>query len=213
MSAQLNIFTKSKEVEDQLSLLNTPIEILIETLKKGQAARNTATKYDPPNTAGNNAHSGTVRALREFLIPLGWIKNQIRNVSLTSNPQNSVSIVVYSGDINVGIDDNGATPSTRNRKGKQAQLYTQKNFDIFDTFYEYDIEKPEYETWVLLYYYDSKNAQIRAELSLPINMSNRGYIDGWSKRIILGPILLNKTTPPDFDNSQDFDIPIKRRKK
>ena len=44
-------------------------------------------------------------------------------------------------------------------------------------------------TWLLLY--NVADEQVRAELSLPNGMSERGFVGSWIERIILPPIELN----------------------
>jgi hypothetical protein len=225
MLTQSRVFVEYYDVKDQLSALNLTSDLLTEPVKRGQAARNNATENDPSNAAGTMAFFATVRASRELLIPLGWEKREIRNLSLISNPKTSVSIVVATGDNNVGIKE--AIPKTKNPKGKQAELYISTNRDIFsddifsnDDFTEQNIDTSEFQTWVLMYYLDVKENQIRLELSLPTDQNIRGQINSWKERVILEPILLDGIPPLnfnslslDFNNLQDFDIPVKRRHK
>ncbi|MFI3158236.1 MAG: hypothetical protein QX199_18995 [Methylococcaceae bacterium] len=225
MLAQSRVFIEYHDVKDQLSALNLTSDLLTEPVKKGQAARNNATENDPSNAAGTMAFFATVRASRELLIPLGWEKREIRNLSLISNPKTSVSIVVATGDNNVGIKE--VIPKTKNPKGKQAELYISTNCDIFsddifsnDDFTDQSIDTSEFQTWVLMYYLDVKENQIRLELSLPTDQNIRGQINSWKERVILDPILLDGIPPlnfnspsPDFNNLQDFDVPVKRRQK
>ena len=156
------VIVKQDEVKEQLSLLNVTKDQLTDVVKKGHAARSNATENDPPGAAGTMAFFAIVRALRESLIPIGWEKKTIGNLSLTCNPVTSISIVVSSGDKNVGIDDqNSVDPKTKNPKGKQTEDYILGNLDLIETFAEKTNKAHQFQTWVLLYFYDQRNSQIR----------------------------------------------------
>lgn len=213
---QLIIFPN--DVEKILALLGLTKDDLIEAIKRGYAARNNATKNDPPGTAGINAYSAIVREIGDSLLPKGWERVINHNLVLTINAETKTAIAVSSGNYNVGIED--AIPRTKNPKGKQYQNITSDNRDIFDV--EKKIQKnifPDFQILILLYFYDYKKGEMRLELSSPIDMDINGYVNGWHKRIIFSPILFDlepdpKRKQPDSfsDNSQDFDIPVIRRK-
>lgn len=223
---QHKIIQLENEVQGSLSKLNLNVNVLVEIIQKEHLARTNATLNHPISAPESMAYFETVRSLRDFLYPLGWERKEIRNLSITYNPKNAVSIIVFSGNKNTGTEK---TPKSRNPKGSQAQLYiNQNNIDITgqprSNIYEFT-------TWVLMYFYE-KNYQIRSELSLPISMTPREsendnskqYINGWGERIILPPIWLTEKplyssqnqTSLEFDSSEhenSIDMPIKRRKK
>ena len=222
MNAQSKVFIQPFEVIDQLSALGLTTEILTEVIKRGYAdrANATATENDPPNAAGSMEWFGTVRSLREFLFPLGWEKRIIHNSPLTSNRETSISIVVYSGNQNVGTE---VIPKTKNPKGKQLESYIRENnndFDIFEMFGNFkdkSVKPAKCQTWVLLYYPDIEKSEIRSEFSLPSSIDNRGYINDWKERIVLDPIPLDNSPIAqnkliDINNLPDIDIPIERKK-
>jgi hypothetical protein len=223
MNAQSKIFIQPYEVDSQLSAIGLTTEILTEAVKRGYANKANATENDPPNAAGSMAWFATVRSLREFLISLGcWERRIIHNSSLTSNTENFISIVVYSGDKNVGVYQK-ITPKTKNKLGKQAESYIRKNIDNFDMvknfgdFKGQSTETAQCQTWVLMYYHDIEKAEIRSELSLPISMDTYGRINDWEIRIILDSIPLDNTpiTPnksTDINNLPDIDIQVERKK-
>lgn len=216
LSVSRVIHKKDEVVNEQLSLLNVTEALLIEIVKKGHAARTNATENDPPGAAGTMAFFATVRALRELLIPIGWIRKTIGNLSLTCNPETSISLVVSSGDKNVGIEgQNSVDPKTKNPKGKKTEDYILGNLDLFETFAEEKNKTHTFQTWVLLYFYDERNSQIRLELSLPIDMDRHGYVNSWRQRIILPPVLLDNPSPesPNPNNLPDIVIPVERRQK
>lgn len=216
MLSLAKVIVKQDEVKEQLSLLNVTEEILIEVVKKGQASRANATENDPPGAAETMAFFSIVRALRESLIPIGWEKRTIGNLSLTCKPETSIAIVVSSGDKNVGLESqNSLDPKTKNPKGKQTENYILSNLDLIETFAEKTNKAHQFQTWVLLYFYDQRNTQIRLELSLPLDMDHHGHVNGWGQRIILTPVLLDNPLPesPNPNNLPDIVIPVERRQK
>jgi len=205
------------DVEKELASLGISSDDLIEVGKRGLAARNNATENDPPGTGGFYAYSGITRAFRELYLPKRWEKLTKHNLPFTINTENKIAVVISSGDSNVGIEERA--PRTKNPKGKQYQSVIYDNQDFFGI--EEKTQKlifPDFQTLVLLYCCDNKKGEMRLELSSPINMDTKGYVDEWYKRILLSPIPFDaepttkrKQTNLSFDNSQDFDIPVKRR--
>lgn len=216
MLSLAKVTVKQDEVIEQLTLLNVTKYLLTEAVKKGHAARANTTENDPPGAAGTMAFFAIVRALRESLIPIGWKKKTISNLSLTCNPATSIAIVVSSGDKNVGIESQySVAPKTKNPKGKKTEDYILGNLDLIETFVEKTNKAHEFQTWVMLYFYDHLNSQIRLELSLPIDMDSYGHVNSWRQRIILPPVLLDNLLPesPNLNNLPDIVIPIERRRK
>ena len=217
---QPQIITVLQDVKTELSLLNIPKEYPTEAVKRGYAARSNATENDPPSTAGNNAFSAIVRAIRELFLPEGWERLNKHNLCFTINIETKTAIVVSSGDSNVGMKDcNIGYPRTKNPKGERYKEIISDNRDMFG--FEQKIQSilfPDFQTFVLLYYYDRKKGEMRLELSSPIEMDINGFVNGWHKRIIFSPILFNVQLNPERQTElssvdlQDFDIPVKRRK-
>ncbi len=223
---QAKIISDTQNVKNTLSLYGIEERHLTEIGLRGYAARNNATENDPPSTAGNNAYSAIVRAIREIFLPRGWEKLNKHNLCFTINPETKIAIVVSSGNQYVGIIDN-CDPETKNRKGEQTEIYIRdnlNNLDIFDSENELqqkvNFQKdifPKFKTFIFLYCYDLDKGEMRLELSLPRQMDNKGKVNRWLERIILEPTSLN--AEPTFlrketELSNDFqhiDIPIKRR--
>lgn len=225
MMPQSKIISDLQDVKNTLSLYDIEERHLTEIGWRGYAARNNATENSPPSTAGNNAYSATVEAIREIFRPQGWERFDKHNICFTINPKFKIAIVVSSGNQDVGIVE--GNPKTKNRKGKQTGTYIRdnlNNLDIFDL--ENELQQkvnfqedifPKFETFVFLYFYDFDKGEIRLELSLPVEMDIKGQVSKWYKRIILNPISFD--TEPTFQrqfnvsssDSQHIDIPIKRR--
>ncbi|MDD2864064.1 MAG: hypothetical protein PHC99_04995 [Methylococcales bacterium] len=221
---QPQVITDHQDLKNELSLYNIPEESLMEIGWRGYAARSNATQNDPPSAAGNYAYFATVRAKRELLCPEGWEQLNKHNLCFTINPETKIAIVASSGNQDVGIAE--GHPRTRNSKGERTKDYIFDNYDIFGFEDEYQKKEkpqkdifPKFETFVFLYFYDFDKGEIRSELSLPIEMDIKGQVSKWHKRIILNPISFDteptcsRQSNVSFSDSQDIDIPIKRRQK
>lgn len=210
------IITDFQDVESELSLLSILSDVLIEVGQRAFASYNNATSNDPLSAAGNYAYFTAVRAKRELLCPKGWEKLDKSNLCFTINANTKIAIVVSSGSEDTGIVE--GYPQTRNSKGKRTQDYIDSNCDIFG--FEENVQEDifsEFQTYMLLYYFDFEKHEIRLELSSPIAM-DKGYVNKWYKRIILSPIPFDAPYNParkidlsSIDDLQDFDIPVKRR--
>lgn len=214
MRAYAQIHDNPYSIEPSLAKLGLDMKILQEAVKCGQAARNTATRHDPPNAGGLLAYIHTVRALRDYLVPQGWVSCSTDNFALTVNPQTSIAVAVAGGDEDTGRSE--GSPRTRNAKGQRtARVIANNQLDLFnDTTPASAIDDeeadPVCQTWVLLYHADER--EVRAELSLPIAMDDRGRVSGWRVRHILSAIPLDPTPAPiNPDYGPNLDITVKRR--
>lgn len=216
MRAYAQIHDNPYSIEPSLATLGLDMKTLQEAVKRGQAARNTATRHDPPNAGGLLAYIHTVRALRDYLVPQGWVSRSTDNFALTVNPQTSIAVAVAGGDEDTGRSE--GFPRTRNAKGQRtawAITSNQLDLDFFNNAppaNAIDDEKinPICQTWMLLYHADQR--EVRAELSLPISMDDRGRVSGWRVRHILSAIPLDPTPAPiNPDYGPNLDITVKRR--
>jgi hypothetical protein len=72
------------------------------------------------------------------------------------------------------------------------------------------VKDDDRSTWLLLFHVGQH--ELRAELSLPVDMNEEGYITAWQQRIILPSQPLDPqpaVLAPEF--GPDIDIAIKRR--
>ncbi|WP_432472347.1 hypothetical protein [Amphritea sp. HPY] len=188
--------------------------VLRNAVEQGAMAFKRSTKLHPITHAGVTAYGEAVRTLREQLIPEGWKPKTQYGLALTYNRDLNVSIIVTSGDKDTGRAD--GYPTTKNSKGGATTQVVHSNFDLFNDHSD-DVDTAELlsnQTWVLLYFIDTSNEEVRYELSLPTGMSGNGKISSWSKRIILDTIALVNDKPntngkTEFNEDVDFDISIK----
>lgn len=214
MRHPIHVHDNPCSVEPSLTALGLDTKVFQEAVKRGQAARNTATSHDPPNAGGLFAYIHTVRALRDHLVPQGWALCSTDNFALTVNPQTSIAVAVAGGDENTGRSE--GFPRTRNAKGQRTALAIASNqLDFFNDTTPVnathdDDANPACQTWLLLYHSDQR--EVRVELSLPTAMDDRGRVSGWRVRNILPAIPLDPTPAPiNHDYGPDLDIAVKRR--
>ena len=176
-------------------------------------AKATTTKHDPPTSRGIYRSGRANRNLRDLLVPRGWISKTVNNYCRTVHPSQSFAINVTSGNDHTGNPHK--FPSFRSQKGWVTHQVIEVNQFTFlgltPGFPDWPARKPDF-TWVLLYFADDSESDIKAELSLPIKLDKEGLSVSWQTRIILDPIdleteLQTLATPEDFT----IDVPVRRR--
>jgi len=211
MDIALNIFSSEESVEERLQQLGLSHEHLKYAVAQGQSARNTSTPNHPTNAGGTMAFLEAVKGLRDSLLPEGWVIQNVRNLSMTVNPETNLAIVVSGGSNDTGLQE--GYPTTRNPKGHQTKHYLSVNQkDLFqdNVVPVNDVEDDSTnQTWLLLYCFDAKAQEIRSELSLPTSIDSLGRVCGWNERILLKSIPLDGELidiEPDFSPEIDIDI-------
>lgn len=215
------------DAESILEAMGLSGELLAEVCHRGLAEYLTATPFHPSNAAGLLLYLELLQSLRQELVPGGWEIDE-SGLALTLNEQLSMAIAVRSGDAYTG--DPTRTPwfkypeSTTMHDaigGNSRQLGL---FDDVPAFAEYAAPEPpkrvdfsRVRTWWLLHYVDTAHGEMRAELSLPINIGVNGDTNQWETRIILAPIPFDderqiELAGSDSDDSDfDFDVPVRKR--
>jgi hypothetical protein len=204
------------DVRQRLLELGLEEEPLKDVIRRGQLAFLNCTANHPPQFPGLAGWAETVRALREYLVPLGWETTNESNYALTVDPAGRMAIVVATG--NEATASAEATPSTNARKGPNtadAVAENQLQFSFMDRVVPpaASPSSPGGErrmTWVLLIH--RALSEVRCELSLPSSMAEDGHIDGWRERILFGPVPLDgdlvEVVPPLLP---DIAVDIRRR--
>jgi hypothetical protein len=200
------------DVRQRLAELGLEEELLKEAVRRGQLAYISCTANHPPQFPGLAAWAETVRALREYVVPLGWQRSNDNNYALVVDPEAAVAIAVATGNDGTGRAD--AIPSTNASKGpstSDAVVANQLRFSFME-------ERPAQSsrggksraTWILLIHRAA--TEVRCELSLPISIGEDGHIDLWRERILLGSIPLDgdfiDIVPPV---QPDITIDVRRR--
>lgn len=186
---------------------------LFDALDAGDQAARQADRFSPVNAAGMLRWLETVRRLREGLAADGWSLNDDRNSPRVVNPSGDLAVVPVSGSPETG--GLGGTPRTANPRGTASSRAVQVNGQLelgFPVALLVDLggEKLNGLATYFLLYHRSERDELRAELSLPITISERGIVGGWRERILLPPRTFGaaERLPQDAggDDGVDFDI-------
>ena len=211
------IVYEGQDAVRRLADLGLAVEVLNEALDAGDVAARQANRFSPVTAAGTLRWMETVRMLREGLAIHGWDVNDDRNSPRSIAPSGDLALVAVSGT--VGTGQPGGTPRTANPRGKASaravQINGQREFNLNFTAMLADMSAEKTSglgTWFLLYY-RSQDDELRAELSLPVRISERGVVDSWLERIILTPRSFGAEVdlPADAGGSDDVDFDIAAR--
>lgn len=204
-----------QKVDKRLRELGLDQKELREAVRQGQFAFFNCTENHPPIVRGLYAWGETVRALREYLRPKGWMLSDENNYSRVISPDDRTAIAVCTGDENTGVPN--ATPSNKAHKGpstEDAIIYNQLELGLppeTSPPARTSCYQNQQVTWILLIHRAAN--EVRCELSLPSSFGT-GQIDDWKERILLEPIPLNdahqiQITQPE---AQDIPVTVKRKK-
>jgi hypothetical protein len=213
---ELVIRVEPWDVQARLAELGLEEEPLRDVVRRGYLAYITCTGNHPPLIPSIWAWGETVRALREYVLPLGWRRSDDRNYSVVIDPEGCTAIAVATGDHGTG--DPGVFPSTKAPKGQSTLAAVTMNQVQLSLFMQDEPVSPpakpeeadnERVTWLLLIHRTGK--EVRCELSLPSSMTDC-RIDGWRERILMGSVPLDgdiiEVVPPMLP---DISIDVKRR--
>lgn len=205
----LTIRTEVEDIHSRLKQLNLTVAALLEAVQQGYLARTALTANHPRVFFGCAMQAQTVAALRDGLRPLGWFKSDQGNYELTINQDANSAIAVTTGDDGTGLAH--LNPSNKCPKGTNTAdaIAVNNQLDLFAELLPPPEEKTGFTTWILLIHVATK--EIRAELSLPSNISNK-KIKSWKERIIL-PTLPKEDDIIDVRAPElpEIDVPIKRK--
>jgi hypothetical protein len=213
MESAAKVYAGLAESTSRLHELDVTPDVLRDAVRWGMGYAFECTQYDPASLPGTLAWGRTVRGLRERLVPQGWKPDNERNYPTVIHQDQMHAIGTASGDAHTGRADR--TPATRTEKGpatRKAIAETQRSF------WEVAKEFPRprvgagMQTWLLLYYFDELAQEIRAELSLPAEMDDNGYVRKWRERVILPSIPVERE-PMVMDDApaEPIEVKVERR--
>ncbi|WP_242884078.1 hypothetical protein [Actinomadura litoris] len=206
--------------EERLSELGIPLRHLTRALEAGDAESRTWTEAAPKNVPGITRWGRTNEYLR---IGEDWAGVGYENpggVPMTISPDGSFRLVATTGDEFTGVDDPKHQPSTRYAKGSATRRAIECNGQTsigeldeeIGELLEGALSSESLPTWILLYRVTLEG--IWAELSFPRDISEKGFIEGWTERIIL-PRVEFDTAPIDTSSGHEdggsFDVAVELR--
>jgi hypothetical protein len=209
---QSNVKVSFREVTNALAELGLTKEILHDAILRGENTRDSCTANDPPSAPGFYAWAGSVRALRDILMPKGWKRNDDVNYSRVVNLELGVAIAVVTGDDGTG--NQAVSPRTKYPKGPATQAaVTCNQGSLFRTTVLPEPETEEQESWITWMLLRKRTGDtVFAELSLPSSMSKDGQVESWQSRIILEPMTFDPLIDVDDDSGEPpIDVLVRRR--
>jgi hypothetical protein len=193
------------DVVDRLAEIGLSVGMVHRVLARAEVAARSCTPNHPVNAEGWFRWANSVCYLREELIPRGWARARAFNFELVVRPGGMVAIAVTAGDEATGCA--GVLPRTVNPKGAMTVAAVAANSGPQALF---EVDEFRRRTWFLLYHRDEN--EIRAELSLPDNVSPSGHIDSWSERIIIpAHPLAERLQTAEPQAALPIDVPVRRR--
>jgi len=215
--AATKVFSEPFDSKNRLAELGLDEESLIQCAIRGQSAWADCTPNHPTIYRGLCPWAETICGLREYLLPKGWRRSDEGNLPVTTNKQNSISIIVSTGNEDTGRKD--ANPSTKSTKGPRTAEAISGNLEhtLFGDIRKVANKTDGKATYILLFHRDDELNEIRCELSRPLRINEQDErIDEWTERIILrntpfgsgGRILTVDGNGPQTPN---IEVEIKRR--
>lgn len=214
LAAQAFVGTQAAARLADLGLTNDDI---LETVL---AAQNERLAYSgprwPSNTAGFMAYSAGVFTLASRLEPQGWVKTETKGLARVLNPDTRVAVAVAAGDVETGRL--WGKPTSRNERGSVAALLVRSNQIQLNLPFEEEGLRPlppveEQITWWLLIYSDKDGSTVRAELSLPVGITDN-RLASWQQRIIIDVSSCSTKSAIDLEDELppiDFEVRISER--
>lgn len=204
-------------VVSALARMDLTEETLLTAVRASYLAKANSTANHPPMHAPFVAWSDAVRALRDGLVTQGWRNSNSNNWPRSIHPDSKVALTVATGNEATGRAN--GSPSTKAAKGPSTVSALLVNRELQFTLPGIDHpgdEEPDGEangqavTWLLLIHHGAN--ELRAELSLPLDVDRDGRVSVWRERILLKSLPLDgepiEILPPQLP---DIDIDIRRR--
>lgn len=195
-------------VFERLKQLGLTETALLQAVRAGYLAKANCTENHPPLFPPIAAWSEAVRTLRDVLKPEGWTRFNDQNSPKTVSPDGAISIIVSTG--NEATGNPSVEPSTTSSKGPNTTeaIEVNRSMQLYLPGLELPVplrdEEEKVSTWILLAHH-AKN-ELRAELSLPLDVGSDGRVSVWQERIILRaqpldgePVVITPPAQPDID--------------
>lgn len=193
----------------RLAELGLVLDVLEAALDSGDVAARQADEFSPVTAAGTYRWMETVHGLREGLASHGWTCSDDRNSPRVIDPTGRVAVLAARGTPDTGLVD-GDPKTARPRGGasiRAVQINGQLAFDVVVAqLADLAAERARgVNTWFLLYF-RSESDELRAEVSLPVRISDTGFVEKWAERILLEPRSFDAARPLPRDAGGGDDV-------
>ena len=193
-------------------------EWLLEAARAGFEEASQFTFHDPPSAMGICVWRKVVKALRDSLVPEGWLAENLHNYALTVHPSREWAIAVARGGDSTA--QSGGPLMTQSPKGPMTRRVVDQNRQLRlfkDSVPEVrDAYSPAgMRTWILLYCWGQRadeETELYCELSLPLRMDDYGHVVEWEERIPLSNIQGSDADSEEhYEGEDDLKVPVKFR--
>ncbi|SNS54063.1 hypothetical protein SAMN06309944_0712 [Micrococcales bacterium KH10] len=206
------VIHEGSAVQQRLAHLGIAQKRLDDALDAGDSAARQADRFSPVTAAGTYRWMSTVQLLRMGLASDGWNLNDDRNSPRIIRADGKVAVIAVRGTSGTGLRD--GEPKTANPRGnatsRAVQINGQLEFAVTALLADMSAEKTsDTQTWFLLYFPGQDN-ELRAELSLPVMINDKGVVGAWTERILLPGrnYGADKVVPLDASGDDDVDFDI-----
>lgn len=205
-------YIEQHDVQTKLESMGLTIEALSRVSVAVAGAFNSTTSFHPSAAAGTYMYHEGTAALRRVCVPLGYDFDEDGHQPRTFSDALGVSIIFQTGDENTGLLT-GTEPTTRNPKGSATREKVSANSHQFALFNLATPETPEGVSYHWVFLAAVVDGVVRAELSLPRDLTEDGKPCGWVERIILPeePLAGDAATTTDTkpgEPTDDVDIDV-----
>lgn len=224
MVPERHVHHEPEDVEQQLAQLGLVSEDLQEAVRAAKSLAATATGIHPAGAQGYFWWTAQVVRLREMTFSRKWKRYRVDNQEGIISPDKKTIIIPCRGDEETGNVDGG--PKTSRPRGATYRQAVEGNQLAFKLEFESSAAGPAEpadadgqaeatrRVWLFLTYRDRDKREIRAELSLPDEMSGNRP-DNFPIRILLPPEPMEPDVEigDDRDNDDDggIEVPVARR--
>jgi hypothetical protein len=173
------------DVDNALQELGLDRDGLTRAVRYAEHEKSFVTANDPIGFNSYIVYAKAGRALREWYLPKGWVKDDSNNQSAIKNPKTKVRVTPC--NFNEFAGDRFVKTTNKSPKGEVSRTKSACNRTAWLPGLEPPIIDPElndgYQTWVLGIYTDEVRPT-GAELSWPVGFDGR-YFTQFGKRLIL----------------------------
>lgn len=207
------LYDAPEEISARLAQLRVTETALREAIYQGHLQRTRLTLNHPSIYHGLNMWGEVVKALRDQLRSMDWVRKDVGSFALTVHDELGLAVTVASGDEATGNPQ--AHPTNRSKKGRHTvdAIEANRQLELFEQLPpEIQGKEGGDQTWVLMHHTDVHKKEIRVELSRPLDIGKDGKITAWAERIILDSISFDEEMVEILQpGGPDIDIEIRRK--